>query len=205
MASVIPPAALIPVHGVVQFGSNTGRALMMARHLNPAAMGWFMLGAVIGIGVSAPLAVALPAWAVQTGVGAFLLWTILARPPIWMRHWPLVTGLLTSGVSMMFGASGPFVATYLKTLNLARHAHVATMAALQTLLHLMKSLAFGLLGFAYAPWAGFLCAMIACGLIGTWAGGKVLNRLSDARFKQVLDILLALLALQLIWAGLNSL
>jgi hypothetical protein len=27
MASLVPPAALIPVHGVVQVGSNLGRAL----------------------------------------------------------------------------------------------------------------------------------------------------------------------------------
>ena len=205
MASLLPPAALIPVHGVVQFGSNAGRSVLMARHLHPPAMGWFLVGAVLGTLGASRFAISLPAAWVQIGVGGFLIWTVLAHAPNWMRTWPFVTGLVTAGVSMFFGASGPFVATYLKTLSLGRHAHVATMAALQTLLHLMKSLAFGLLGFAYAPWAGFLLAMVGCGLVGTWAGGKVLNRISDARFKQVLDALLILLALQLVWAGLRSL
>lgn len=205
MASLMPPAALIPVHGVVQFGSNAGRAVMMLRHLHRPALGSFLAGALIGTLAAARFVVTLPPAAVQIGVGAFLIWTLFARAPLWMRHWPALTGLVTAGVSMTFGASGPFVATYLKTLGLPRHAHVATMAVLQTLLHLMKVLAFGALGFAFAPWVPFLAAMIACGLAGTWAGGKVLDRLTDARFKRALDAILLLLALQLIWSGIGSL
>jgi len=205
MASLLPPAALIPVHGVVQFGSNAGRSVLMARHLHVPALGWFLVGAVLGTLGAARIAVTLPAAWVQIGVGGFLVWTVLARAPDWMRNWPFVTGLITAGVSMVFGASGPFVTTYLKALNLGRHAHVATLATLQTLLHLMKVLAFGALGFAYAPWAGFLLAMVGCGLIGTWVGGKVLNRISDARFRQVLNALLLVLAVQLVWSGLRGL
>lgn len=205
MASLMPPAALIPVHGVVQFGSNAGRAVLMLRHLHRPALGSFLAGAVIGTLLASRVVVTLPTAAVQIGVGAFLIWTLFARAPAWMHRWPALTGAVTAALSMGFGASGPFVTAYLKSLALGRHAHVATLAVLQTLLHLMKVLAFGALGFAFAPWAPFLAAMIACGLAGTWAGGKVLNHLTDARFKQALDAILLLLALQLIWSGLSNL
>ncbi|MBT3334540.1 MAG: sulfite exporter TauE/SafE family protein, partial [Rhodospirillaceae bacterium] len=33
MATVMPAAALVPVHGVVQIGSNFGRATVMVRHI----------------------------------------------------------------------------------------------------------------------------------------------------------------------------
>ena len=33
LASVLPPAVLIPIHGIVQVGSNLGRAAIMLRHL----------------------------------------------------------------------------------------------------------------------------------------------------------------------------
>lgn len=33
MATLVPPAALIPTHGVVQIGSNLGRAAVTFRHI----------------------------------------------------------------------------------------------------------------------------------------------------------------------------
>src|SRR5690554_4502634 len=34
MATWIPPAAIIPVHGMIQLGSNTGRAVLTFRHID---------------------------------------------------------------------------------------------------------------------------------------------------------------------------
>jgi uncharacterized membrane protein YfcA len=205
MASFLPPAALVPVHGVVQFGSNAGRTAMMFRHIQWWALWWFAAGIVAGIVVGASIAVAIPPAVIQIGVGLFLIWTVFARAPVWMRDWPFVTGTITSILSMAFGASGPFVATYVKSLQLDRHKHVATMASLLSLQHLLKSLAFGVLGFAFVDWAPFIAAMILCGLAGTWTGKRVLNRMSDRRFKQALDLILLLLAARLIWAGVTTL
>lgn len=204
MASLLPPAALVPVHGVVQFGSNAGRVSMMARHIHWPAVLRFGAGIVLGILIGATVAISLPAAAVQIGVGLFLIWTVLSSPPAWMRDWPLFTGTLTSILSMFFGASGPFVNTYVKSLNLGRHAHVATTAALLSGQHLLKSLAFGALGFAYAPWLGLIAALILCGLAGTWTGKRVLNRMTDARFRQALNLVLLLLSARLVWQGVSS-
>lgn len=205
MASLLPPVALVPVHGVVQFGSNAGRTAMMVRHIQWWALGWFAAGIVAGIALGASVVVAIPPAVIQIGVGVFLIWTVFAAAPRWMRDWPFVTGAITSVLSMFFGASGPFVATYVKSLDLDRHKHVATMASLLSLQHLLKSLAFGVLGFAYAAWAPFIAAMILFGLAGTWTGKRVLNRMTDQRFKQALDAVLLLIAARLVWAGMTSL
>ncbi|MCB1915218.1 MAG: hypothetical protein KDG52_05820, partial [Rhodocyclaceae bacterium] len=34
MAQVLPPQVIIPVHGIVQMGSNLGRAIMAWRHID---------------------------------------------------------------------------------------------------------------------------------------------------------------------------
>lgn len=201
MASLVPPAALVPVHGLVQFGSNAGRVSMMVRHIHWPAVARFGAGIALGIALGASVAISLPASAVQIGVGLFLIWTVAAHPPAWMRDWPLFTGTLTSILSMFFGASGPFVNTYVKALGLGRHAHVATTAALLSGQHLLKSIAFGALGFAYAPWAGLIGALILCGLAGTWTGKRLLNRMTDARFRQALNLVLLLLSARLVWQG----
>jgi len=60
MATIFPPATLIPLHGTVLFGTNVGRAIIMRRmvlgHLIPA----FALGALGGALVGGQLVVSLP-------------------------------------------------------------------------------------------------------------------------------------------------
>ena len=48
MAMLVPPAALIPIHGIIQLGSNGGRAVIMARDVIWRPMIPFVVGALIG-------------------------------------------------------------------------------------------------------------------------------------------------------------
>jgi uncharacterized membrane protein YfcA len=201
LAAMLPPAALIPVHGLVQAGSNAGRATALYRHIGWPYMGWFLVGSVFGAMAGGLVAVNLPGPAVKVGVGLFILWSVFSKPPAWLRRWPLVTGAVAATLTMFFGATGPFVAAYTKALPLGRHGFVATHGALMTAQHLLKTLAFGFLGFAFGPWIGFIVALILAGLAGTLAGRLILNRLTDTRFRFALDAVLCLIALQLIWTG----
>lgn len=201
LASLMPPAALIPVHGVVQFASNAVRAGMLLRFVHGAALPGFALGSALGAAVGGVVAVELPAAAVQIGVGLFILWTVLARPPVWLRRWPWLTGALSSFLTMFFGATGMFVAGYTKSLALPRHGHVATHAALMTMQHLLKVIVFGILGFAFGPWLAVIAGMILAGALGTLTGRAALDRMSDTGFRRALDVLLVLIAARLIWSG----
>ncbi|MBO9473871.1 sulfite exporter TauE/SafE family protein [Shimia sp. R10_1] len=203
-ALLLPPAAIIPVHGVVQLGSNAIRAIMFLRHLIWTALPAFVVGSLIGVAIGGSVVVSLPGWLVQSVVGVFILWVVFAKPPKWLSRWPLVTGLMSSFLTMFFGATGPFVAGYVKTLQLDRHTHVATQAALMTVQHGLKVAIFGLLGFAFADWAVLMAGLIACGALGTWIGKQVLGRMSDHGFHRILNIILVLLALRLIWGGVSA-
>ncbi|MEO1688898.1 MAG: TSUP family transporter, partial [Pseudomonadota bacterium] len=203
LASLMPPAALIPVHGVVQLASNAGRAAVMRREARLDLLGPFAFGALAGAGLGASLAVSLPPWAVQLGVGAFILWTVWGRAPAppagrVQAFAGAAAGVVTTFLTMFFGATGPFVAAWLKTLGLGRETHVATNACAMTLQHGLKSVAFGLFGFAFAPWLGLIAAMAAAGFLGTLVGRRALRRMTDARFAQGLDLILTALALRLI-------
>jgi uncharacterized membrane protein YfcA len=205
MANLVPPVALIPVHGVIQFGSNVFRAGMLIRHVHWPGVTAFAMGAVLGVALGGGLVVNLPAAVVQIGVGGFVIWSVLARPPAWLSRWSAVTGMISSFLTMFFGATGVFVANYTKSLRLPRREHVATHAVMMTLQHLLKTLTFGTLGFAFGPWLGFIGMMIACGFAGTLAGKLLLERLSDLHFKRALDAVLILISLRLIWNGLRAL
>lgn len=205
MASLVPPAALIPVHGIVQTGSNLGRALVTLRHAYWAAVPAFVGGSAIGAALGGVLVIRIPPALVQIGIGLFIVWSVLARPPRAIRDWPLAIGVVSSFLTMFFGATGVFVATFTKSLALGRHAHVATHAVLMTVQHGIKTAAFGFLGFAFAPWIGLIAAMMVAGLAGTLVGGLVLHRIGDVRFRRVLDAVLLVIAVRLIITGIADL
>ncbi len=201
MASLVPPAALIPTHGIIQVGSNLGRALITFSHIHWPAMAGFSVGSVIGAAAGGAIVVNLPPAVIQIGVGCFVIWSIFAKAPRIMRDWPILIGGISSFLTMFFGATGLFVASFTKSLSLPRHAHVATHASLMTVQHGVKTLAFGLLGFAFADWWAFVVAMMVAGFAGTLAGRLILDRIDDRRFKIALDAILILLSIRLIWAG----
>ena len=201
VASLMPPAALLPVHGLVQLGSNGGRAILMWSHTDRAIMMSFVAGALVGVTIGGLIVVDLPAEIIQISVGAFVLWTIVAKPPAFMRHSAWLVGGISSVLTMFFGATGPFVAAYLKTLELDRMTHVANHAVCMTVQHGFKVVAFAVLGFAFGPYLVLIIGMIVAGFLGTIVGKRVLMRIDEKRFRIALNVMLVLLSLRLIWSG----
>lgn len=201
LATLLPATAIVPVHGLVQLGSNAGRAAMMVKYMRLDLLFGFTAGALLGTALGSSVIVQLhPGW-IQVCVGLFILWSVLAKPPAFLRRSGPVTGAFSSFLTMFFGGTGPFVATYVKAQDLARHAHVATHASLMTVQHLLKTIAFGFLGFAFSAWAGLIGLLILFGFLGTLAGRLVLSRIDEKRFRFILNAILTVLALRLIYAG----
>lgn len=201
MGAVLPPSVLIPVHGVVQLGSNSGRLAVLFEHVAWKAAPAFVLGAVIGAGTGGSIALSLPPAMVKIGVGVFILLSIYARMPQFGRGAGVVAGLVSSFLTMFFGATGPFVAAHVRSLGLERMSHVATFACLMSVQHILKVVAFALLGFAFGPYVPLMAGMIATGFVGTLVGRWVLKRGSEGNFQLMLKIVLTLLAARMIWLG----
>lgn len=204
LASILPPAVAIPVHGAVQLGANCGRVAIMRRNVDWGLVGLFTAGGLVGVTIAASLFVALSRSTLQAVLGVFVLysvWSPRLRPanvPRW--SYPLV-GAAASFVTMFVGGTGPFVAAFLSPERLGRHGLVATQAACTALQHGLKVVAFGAIGFLYLPWFPLLAVMIAVGLVGTFVGRNLLNRLSDRVFLHVFRAVLTVLGLRLLWAA----
>lgn len=204
LASILPPAALIPVHAVVQVGSNAGRALIMLKHVDWPTWGIFLVGTVFGIALGGIIVIDLPPEWIQIGVGTFILWTIFFKPPKFLRYSAWLAGGISSVLTMFFGATGPFVSAYLKTREYDRMSQVAMQGACMTAQHLLKVVAFGVLGFAFGPYIVIIAGMIGFGFLGTVIGRRILLKLDEKRFKFALNAILIVLSLRLIWAGAST-
>ncbi|MGI9418891.1 MAG: TSUP family transporter [Geminicoccaceae bacterium] len=206
MGSLMPVVTMIPVHGVVQLGSNAGRMLMMLKTVETGILLPFLVGSLIGGAVGSVMVIRMPAELLQIGLGVFVLWSVWGRLPALGagRSAMAATGLVSTFLTMFFGATGVFVASVIRTLGFDRLTFVATHATCMTLQHGIKVIAFGLLGFAFGDYAALMFLMIASGLLGTFAGRYVLTRTPDERFQLILNGLLTLMALRLLWQGASA-
>ncbi|MFY8113295.1 MAG: sulfite exporter TauE/SafE family protein, partial [Rhabdaerophilum sp.] len=69
---------------------------------------------------------------------------------------------------------------------------------MMTAQHLLKVLAFSLIGVALVPWLPLIAAMIVSGFIGTVMGTRLLEKMPERLFQTILKIVLTLIALDLL-------
>lgn len=208
MAQVLPVKALIPVHGVVQFGSNLGRAGLLFRNISLIHTVWFLVGSIIGAIVGGNMVVALPTHLLQLILCLFILYSVWG-PKLKIQetnHKMLsVSGSLSTLLTMFVGATGPFVLTSLRAFAFSPQALVATSAACMVIQHFLKIVVFGFLGFAFKEYVPLIILMMVSGFTGTYLGRKFLLSVDERNFKIALNIVLTVLALRLGYSSLPQL
>ena len=205
MLVVLPPATVLPIHGIVQAGANAGRVFTLRRHIRTSMLSWFTVGTVVGVVAASLVLVALPTATLQIILGLFILWTVwgprLGARAIADRAFVLV-GAGASFCTMFVGATGPMVAAFWDVKRMGKLGVVATHASCMVVQHATKVAAFGILGFAFARWVPMIVAMLVAGQIGTQVGAKVLEALPERAFEIAFKLVLSGLALRLLWSAL---
>ncbi|WP_265516120.1 sulfite exporter TauE/SafE family protein [Nitratireductor luteus] len=205
----IPVSGLIPVHGAVQLGSNTGRAWHQRAHIRHSIAAPFILGSLAGAAAGAYVVVQLPDAVLKLVLGAFVIAVTWSKIPGAARlsRAGLALGSAVLALTTMFvGATGPLLSAFFgQIIPDDRKALVATHAAGMTLQHALKVAAFALAGFVFARWLPLIAVMVASGYLGTIYGTKLLEKLPEEIFRRWFKIGLTLLALDLIRRGLIGL
>lgn len=203
MAGVVPPLALIPLHGVVQMGSNGSRALHSRKHLNISRFGYFILGAVIASLGTFWLIGQINVDLIPLLVAIFVLWLVWVPMPDVKLGTSSVGlfagGLITTLASMLVGASGPLVSAWLGRSGHDKWQYTALFSFSMTAQHLLKILVFGFAGFMFSEWLDLLAVMLVAAYFGTRVGLKFLGKLPEARFKMLFKWALTLLSARLVW------
>jgi uncharacterized protein len=204
MTLVLPPAVLIPLHGVVQIGSNGFRAILMRREILYSVVPAFIFGSLIGAAIGGQAFVALETWILQTVLGVFVLYATWAPGFKSSKPGPgkfFGLGVFGGFLTMFVGGTGPLVAPFVNAACERRQQVVATHAGLMTFQHVFKVIAFGFMGFAFGSYIPLLAGLLGFGVLGTYGGRMVLNRLPEKLFRTILKTFLTLLALRLLYAA----
>ncbi|CAN7576206.1 sulfite exporter TauE/SafE family protein [Aminobacter sp. LjRoot7] len=209
MGLFVPVAALIPVHGAVQLGSNTGRAWHQRANVRMDVAAPFIAGSVVGAVIGAFVVIQLPdAW-LKLVLGAFVIaitWTKVPGIDKLTRTGLAIGSVLVALIGMLVGATGPLVSVlFAQFFANDRKALVATHAAGMVAQHGLKIIVFGLAGFAFWAWLPLIGAMIVSGYLGTVYGTKLLERMPEESFRKWFKIAITVLALDLLRRGLMAL
>ncbi|HZJ95345.1 MAG TPA: TSUP family transporter [Thiopseudomonas sp.] len=208
MSMLLPVTAVIPLHGLVQLGSNGNRAAMTFQYIRWPVLGWFVPGVIIGAGLASLVLIDLPPVLLQLSIAGFIL--LLSWGPTIPKVATGAVGtfclaLLSTFISHFVGATGPLVAAFLLQQQQGqRQATVATFAAAMALQHAPKALVYTAAGFVFYEWLGLVVLMILSGALGTKLGLNVLKNTSDQRFAKLFKGILLLLALRLIWQAISQ-
>ena len=209
LGMLLPVAALIPVHGFVQLGSNVGRAWHMRAHVQTRIALPFLIGSLVGAVLGLQVVAQLPDAPLKLFLGLFVLlvtWvSIPAMAGIGGREIG-IGGAVVAFFTMLVGATGPLLsALFAQTIPDDRKALIATNAAGMTLHHALKVALYAFAGFSFARWLPLLGAVIASGYLGTLFGVRILERLPERLFRILFRLMLTALALDMVRRGIAGL
>ncbi len=192
LALILPVSAAFVTHGILQLVANGWRAVLHRRHVEwpiliNYAVASFVAGGAVALLSYVP---SKPLLFLLMGLVPMLVWL----PKDWLAldasrpvH-ALISGFLVTFLNLTAGVAGPLLDIFFVRTRLNRHQIVATKAATQVFSHAAKIVVYGapLLASKTAelPPLWLFAVAIPASMMGTFAGGKVLDRLSDTNFKR---------------------
>ncbi len=199
MGTVLPPLAVIPVHGVVMLGNNVMRVTQLYRLIDWRFVGAVIAGSAVGSFTAGPILVNLPEQALQFILAMGLLYLVWGPKPkaSEAKPTPIRTAILGFGLSilsMAIGAAAVFFAALRKQKGLPKEQILADQSAIMCAQSIFKALAFGLFGFAFGPYIPLIIAMMMCGMLGSWLGVKLLKRMSYTWFDHLFKLVVSIMA-----------
>jgi uncharacterized protein len=189
LLTLMPVPEAMALHAVTQMASNGWRGVLWVRYVHWRGAANFLAGG----------ALAFVAWTFCRYVPPKpLALILLGLSPFVVRLMPanlkprperLAHGLLFGAASMslmlLAGVSGPMIDAYFNSGTLDRRQIVATKAACQVAGHSAKLVYFGsLVGQAGSVDPALGAAAVVASVVGTSLARPVLERLSEAQFRQ---------------------
>lgn len=207
LAIALPPAAIVPVHGVAQLASNASRMLLTLNSTCWAILRPFGIGCLLGALLGSRLWARFPVDFLPIPLGLFILmmtWmpTLPHSPRLPGRFFLL--GLVQAILTLFAGATGPLNMPVLMREGLSKDEIIGTGSVMMTAVHLIKIVTFGLLGFAFGTYWLLITGMVVAVVVGSWAGTRLRELVSETLFRLICKLLITALAFRMILATLMT-
>ena len=168
----------------------------------------FLVGCLIGTLAGSRVVLKVPTEFLPLPLGVFILtmtWLPQIKKKLWFPGRFLSLGFVQAFLTLFVGATGPLNMPFLIRAGLSRDQLVVTGAAFMTIVHLVKIITFGLLGFAFGPYMFLMLLMILAVISGSYAGTRLRHKVPEQLFLMTFKLLITLLAMRMIIKALRAL
>ena len=190
LASILPIAAAMVLHGLIQLTSNGYRAWLNRAYINWPIIASLFIGNVIAMAGLVFVAFAPDRITVLLALGLlpYIAWGLPKNWALDVTKKPVgvFAGMVVVATNLLAGVGGPLLDVFFQRVALTRHQIVATKAFAQALGHISKIIFYGGLAASATaqdwPALWLLLAAMTASIIGTTLGKRVLDRMQDATF-----------------------
>lgn len=107
-----------------------------------------------------------------------------------------ISGGVASGfLAGLLGSGGPIRGLTLAAYDLRKEVFIATSAFIDLGIDLSRSAVYLSNGFVHKEQLYLVAILVAIGIVGTWIGKKVLDQISQERFRQTVLILILIIGI----------
>ena len=209
MATLLPPAAVVPIHAVTETAANVTRTAILRDVVDWRFVLPFAIGGLLGFAAGVPLlgAITSSEALLQVILGTFILivtWIPLSRLSQEKGFFAAAGGAISSFLTLFVGATGSLVAAAIGQRHDDHRRVIGTFAGCMLYQHFLKIPIFGVLGFSFGAYAHLLLFLVAAAAIGTWIGRQLLIGVPLKIIKPIFKTVITILALNLLRQGLWS-
>ena len=204
MTLVLPLEVILPIHGIVLLVSMSSRALFLFDDIARPFCYPFWAGAPLGgvFGYLLLRQIERPTW--LYGLIALLLFYVALKPKtlpeVRLRSRGFfILGTVAACVGCLVGATGPLITPFFLRTDLSKEATVATRAACQSVVNLIKLPVFWSLSFDYGAYSPWIVWMAVAVVIGNKLGTVLLRGISNEKFAILTKIAILCIATRLLY------
>ena len=200
--------SVAPVLTIGSVLGNIQRSVLLWKHIDWKLTLWQMPGVIAGSLIGAYAFTKVRAEGLQFFIAIALLYMMvhsllshrIRMPAISIKAWHfLPLGFCNAVVSGLVGSTGPLLNPAYLSYGLEKERMIATRAAGFTLTHLIKIIAYAVLGVFSPSLIGYGLVVGCAALPANWLGRKVLEKMSAEQFQMAAVSFVGLSGVWMLW------
>lgn len=201
MPMFMSASIIIPVHGVSQFASNASRVWFGRQDLSLTHIKAFVIGAIVGALVFGIAIRFISLELIPLFIGIYILlmqWSKTFDKLLKKANNFYLIAFIQMGTALFVGVSGPMSIALLNKKYDNTNVVVTTGALMACIIHSVKVLVYGLMGFSFLTHWRVIVLMVVFATLGSWVGVKLRGIIPAIWLKKLLPISLTVIALKII-------